>query len=116
MPLKTPLRFGLPKGSLEQSTFELLARAGFKVQSSSRGYKPYINDPELAQWTDEAARELDADKRNALYAKIFNKVNDERYAMPLVEFPAILVTNKDIAIDSNHMKPEGFLLNRVSWQ
>jgi ATP phosphoribosyltransferase len=47
MPLKTPLRFGLPKGSLEQSTFELLGRAGFKVQSSNRGYKPYINDPEL---------------------------------------------------------------------
>ena len=47
MSLKTPLRFGLPKGSLEQSTFELLARAGFKVQPSSRGYKPYINDPEL---------------------------------------------------------------------
>src|SRR5271156_438003 len=47
MPLKTPLRFGLPKGSLEQSTTELLSRAGFHVQSSSRGYKPYINDPEL---------------------------------------------------------------------
>jgi ATP phosphoribosyltransferase len=47
MPLKTPLRFGLPKGSLEASTIELLARAGFQVQSSSRGYKPYINDPEL---------------------------------------------------------------------
>jgi ATP phosphoribosyltransferase len=47
MSLKTPLRFGLPKGSLEKSTFELLDRAGFNVQSSSRGYKPYINDPEL---------------------------------------------------------------------
>jgi ATP phosphoribosyltransferase len=47
MPLKIPLRFGLPKGSLEQSTIELLGRAGFKVQVSSRGYKPYINDPEL---------------------------------------------------------------------
>ncbi|MCE0484076.1 MAG: ATP phosphoribosyltransferase [Methylacidiphilales bacterium] len=47
MPLKTPLRFGLPKGSLEQSTFELLGRAGFSVRSSNRGYKPYINDPEL---------------------------------------------------------------------
>lgn len=47
MPLKTPLRFGLPKGSLEQSTFELLAHAGFKVQASSRGYKPYINDADL---------------------------------------------------------------------
>ena len=47
MALKTPLRFGLPKGSLEQSTLELLSRAGFHVQSSSRGYKPYINDPEF---------------------------------------------------------------------
>ena len=47
MSLKTPLRFGLPKGSLEKSTFELLARAGFHVQVSSRGYKPYINDPEF---------------------------------------------------------------------
>ena len=47
MTLSSPLRFGLPKGSLEQSTLELLSRAGFKVQSSSRGYKPYINDPEL---------------------------------------------------------------------
>ena len=47
MALKTPLRFGLPKGSLEQSTLDLLSRAGFKIQSSSRGYKPYINDPEL---------------------------------------------------------------------
>src|SRR6202050_1793378 len=47
MSLKTPLRFGLPKGSLEQSTIELLGRAGFTVQASSRAYKPYINDPEL---------------------------------------------------------------------
>ena len=47
MSLKTPLRFGLPKGSLEQSTIELLARAGFHVQTSSRGYKPYINDPDF---------------------------------------------------------------------
>jgi ATP phosphoribosyltransferase len=47
MPLKTPLRFGLPKGSLEKSTIELLDRAGFNVQSSSRGYKPYINDPDF---------------------------------------------------------------------
>jgi ATP phosphoribosyltransferase len=47
MPLKTPLRFGLPKGSLEKSTLELLGRAGFKVQASSRGYKPYINDTDL---------------------------------------------------------------------
>ena len=47
MPALPLLRFGLPKGSLEQSTIELLDRAGFKVQISNRGYKPYINDPEI---------------------------------------------------------------------
>ena len=35
--------------------------------------------------------------------------------MPLVELPAVLVMSKDLAVDSNHMKPEGFLINRLSW-
>jgi hypothetical protein len=26
------------------------------------------------------------------------------------------VLNKDLAVDSNHMKPEGFLINRLSWE
>jgi ATP phosphoribosyltransferase len=41
------LRFGLPKGSLEQATLDLLARAGFSVGLSSRSYFPSINDPDL---------------------------------------------------------------------
>ena len=35
--------------------------------------------------------------------------------MPVLEFPAILVMDKTIVVDSNHMKPEGFLINRLSW-
>ncbi len=35
--------------------------------------------------------------------------------MPLLELPAVLVVSKDLAVDSNHMKPEGFLINRLSW-
>jgi ATP phosphoribosyltransferase len=45
--LKKPLRFGLPKGSLEQPTLDLLGKAGFTVSMSSRGYKPYIDDAEF---------------------------------------------------------------------
>jgi ATP phosphoribosyltransferase len=41
------LRLGLPKGSLQQSTFELLARAGYKCNVSSRSYYPAIDDPEI---------------------------------------------------------------------
>jgi ATP phosphoribosyltransferase len=38
----TILRLGLPKGSLEESTFKLFAKAGYPITSSSRGYKPYV--------------------------------------------------------------------------
>src|SRR5258706_5267368 len=44
---KQVLRFGLPKGSLQESTFALMAKAGWKVSSSSRSYIPRTDDPEL---------------------------------------------------------------------
>lgn len=38
---------GLPKGSLEEATLELFAKAGYRISKSSRSYKPSIDDPEL---------------------------------------------------------------------
>jgi len=38
---------GLPKGSLEESTLSLFNKAGWKISTSSRSYKPSINDAEL---------------------------------------------------------------------
>ncbi len=41
------LKVAIPKGSLEQPTIELLAKAGYEVFVSSRGLRPSSNDPEL---------------------------------------------------------------------
>jgi ATP phosphoribosyltransferase len=41
------LRFGLPKGSLQEATLEKMAKAGFHISVSSRSYIPYVDDPEL---------------------------------------------------------------------
>jgi ATP phosphoribosyltransferase len=41
------LRLGLPKGSLQQRTFELLARAGYQCTVGSRSYYPTMDDPEM---------------------------------------------------------------------
>lgn len=41
------LMLGLPKGSLEQATIALFAKAGWKISTSSRSYKPVIDDEEL---------------------------------------------------------------------
>jgi len=41
------LKLGIPKGSLQDATIDLLARAGWKVSISSRSYVPAIDDPEM---------------------------------------------------------------------
>ncbi len=45
--MSTIVKIGLPKGSLQDSTFDLFRRAGFHIQLSSRSYFPTIDDPEL---------------------------------------------------------------------
>ncbi|MDO8461952.1 MAG: ATP phosphoribosyltransferase, partial [Deltaproteobacteria bacterium] len=41
------LKLGLPKGSLQESTFRLFKKAGFNINVGSRAYLPTIDDPEL---------------------------------------------------------------------
>ena len=41
------LKFGIPKGSLENATIDLFRRAGYKITTSSRSYFPAIDDPEI---------------------------------------------------------------------
>lgn len=41
------LRLGLPKGSLQEATFQLFKRAGFNISVRSRSYFPAIDDPEI---------------------------------------------------------------------
>ncbi|HUL35622.1 MAG TPA: ATP phosphoribosyltransferase [Candidatus Eisenbacteria bacterium] len=42
------LKLGIPKGSLQDATLDLLARAGWKVTLGSRSYVPTIDDAEIA--------------------------------------------------------------------
>ena len=41
------LKFGLPKGSLQESTVQLFRQAGFQVSSTERSYFPNIDDEEM---------------------------------------------------------------------
>jgi ATP phosphoribosyltransferase len=41
------LRIGLPSGSLQESTLDLFAKAGYQITGSKRSYKPAVDDPEL---------------------------------------------------------------------
>jgi len=41
------IRLGIPKGSLQDATIALFARAGFNIYASGRSYFPTIDDPEI---------------------------------------------------------------------
>jgi ATP phosphoribosyltransferase len=41
------LKLGIPKGSLQDATVHLFARAGFNIYVSSRSYFPSIDDPDI---------------------------------------------------------------------
>lgn len=41
------LKLGIPKGSLQDSTIKLFAKAGYRITISSRSYMPAIDDPEI---------------------------------------------------------------------
>ena len=46
-PSSRVLRLGIPKGSLQDATVHLFARAGFTLYVSSRSYFPSVDDPEI---------------------------------------------------------------------
>jgi len=41
------LRLGIPKGSLQDATIQLFARAGFAIYANPRSYFPTIDDPDI---------------------------------------------------------------------
>jgi len=41
------LKLGIPKGSLQDATIDLFARAGWKITLGTRSYVPTIDDPEI---------------------------------------------------------------------
>jgi ATP phosphoribosyltransferase len=44
---KMKLKLGLPKGSLQESTFKIFNKAGYNVSVSERSYFPSIDDPDI---------------------------------------------------------------------
>lgn len=47
MPSAQKIVLGLPKGSLQDSTFAMMKKAGFNISTGSRSYMPSVDDPEI---------------------------------------------------------------------
>ncbi len=45
--MSNKVKLGIPKGSLQDATIQLFARAGFNIYASTRSYFPAIDDPDI---------------------------------------------------------------------
>ena len=54
----TKLKLGIPKGSLQDATIQLFARAGFNIYVSSRSYFPTIDAVSYTHLTLPTNREV----------------------------------------------------------
>ena len=88
------LKLGLPKGSLQESTFDLFKKAGFNIKVTARVYFPSVDDEELEIMlirSQEMARYVE---QGVLDAGIAGATGWRRAAAALRRFPSWSTRNR----------------------
>lgn len=125
MTTKPILKLGVPKGSLEEATTALFARAGWKISKHERSYFPDINDPEIdlsLARTQEMAGYIEAGIFDAGISAIdWMRENDLEdkvvHVAPLVYSKASLRPTRWVLCvggDSPYHKPEDLAGKRIA--
>jgi peptide/nickel transport system substrate-binding protein len=63
------------------------------------------SDPLIKQAQTDGILEFDPKKRDAIYEKAIDHVNDKNYIMPMADLPMVFVHTKDIKVSENQMSP-----------
>jgi peptide/nickel transport system substrate-binding protein len=82
----------------------------------SPGPRNYHGDAQMLALRAEALGTLDANKRKAAFRKLFTRVNEMSYVIPLTNFPVVFVHSKDIAIKTGSVDQYGATLFDISWK
>ena len=76
----------------------------------------YYGDKQIAGWMKEAGSTFDVAARETLYRKIFNRINEQAYIIPIASLPSVFVHAKDLEIDKGIINPFGAQLGRIRWK
>ena len=89
------------------------ALVSFYFGSKARNY---YGDKQIAGWMKEAGSTFDTAARETLYRKIFNRINEQAYIVPIASLPSVFVHAKDLEIDKGIINPFGAQLARIRWK
>ncbi|MDE0058092.1 MAG: ABC transporter substrate-binding protein [Defluviicoccus sp.] len=89
------------------------ALVSFYFGSKARNY---YGDKQIAGWMKQAGASFDIAAREALYRKIFNRINEQAYIVPIAGLPSVFVHAKNLEIDKGIINPFGADVSRIRWK
>lgn len=78
--------------------------------------RDYYGDTKIGAWRKEAGSVFDLKSREATYTKIFNRINEQAYIIPIAALPSVFVHAKDLEVDKGIINPFGAQINRIRWK
>ncbi|MBN9081394.1 MAG: hypothetical protein BGP04_24225 [Rhizobiales bacterium 62-17] len=81
-----------------------------------KGPRDFARDDQIHQLADDAMRTNDEAKRKALYAKIYDRVNEQAYALPISGRPDVFVHLNELDIGPGSLSPYSIEANEFRWK
>ncbi len=78
--------------------------------------RDYYGDERIRAWMKAAGATFDVAEREALYRKIFDRINEQAYITPIASLPSVFVHSRDVAIEKGIINPFGAEMSRISWR
>lgn len=78
--------------------------------------RDYYGDTQIKSWMKAAGALFDIDEREALYRKIFNRINEQAYVIPIASLPSVFVHSRDLVIEKGIINPFGAEMSRIGWK
>jgi peptide/nickel transport system substrate-binding protein len=70
------------------------------------GNRNYVgDDPVIRDAEEKGAVEFDAKKRDAIYEKAIDHINQQNYILPVADLPMVFVHTKEVAVKENRVSP-----------
>ena len=75
-----------------------------------------VDDEDIMRWKDEGIREVDPEKRKSIYARIYDRINERHYVMPMASWPDAWVHAKDLEISELTWRRDGIAVQDFAWK
>jgi peptide/nickel transport system substrate-binding protein len=77
---------------------------------------PYYKDDVIIDAMKRGEAEFDTNKRNLIYQRAFDRINEMHYHMPISSVPTVFVHSKDVKIKQGTLSADKIYLTDMEWK